>query len=63
MAFPEGLVAREVVVCVVERVRVELVVVAAVRDRTRVLLMGVEGREVARDESWKRRPVADLEDL
>ena len=32
----------------------------------RVLLTGVEGSEVARDEIWgsgKRRPVADFEDV
>ncbi len=67
MGFPEGLAAREFAVCVVEGVRVELeVVAAAMWDTTRVLPMGVEGREVARDEFWgsgKRRPVADLEDL
>jgi len=66
IGFPEGLAAREFAVCVVEGVRVELDVVAAMWDTTRVLLMGVEGGEVARDEFWgsgKRRPVADFEDL
>ena len=43
MGFPEGLAARESAVCIVERVRVEFVVVAAMWDATRVLLMGVEG--------------------
>ncbi len=58
--------AREFAVCVVEGVWVELDVVAVMRDTTRVLQMGVEGREVGRDEFWgsrKRRPMADLEDL
>ena len=67
MGFPEGLAAREFAVCVVERVRVALLVVASMWDATRVLLMGVEGtEEAARAEFWgsgKRRPVADFEDL
>lgn len=64
MGLPEGLAAREFAVCVVEGVRVEMVVVAAIWDATRVLVIGVEGREVGRDEFWgsgKRRPVADFE--
>lgn len=64
MGLPEGLAAREFAVCVVEGVRFEIAVVAAMWDATRVLLIGVEGREVARDEFWgsgKRRPVADFE--
>ena len=36
MGFPEGLAAREFAVCAVEGVRVELDVVAAMRDTTRV---------------------------
>ena len=64
MGFPEGLAAREFGVCVVEGVRAEVAVVAAMWDVTRVLLTGVEGSEVDRDEFWgsgKRRPVADFE--
>jgi hypothetical protein len=64
MGLPEGLAAREFAVCVVEGVRAEVAVVAAMWDATRVLLIGVEGREVARDELWgsgKRRPVTDFE--
>ena len=67
MGIPGGLAAREFVVCVVERVRIELFVVASMGDATRVLLMGVEGREeAARAKFWgsgKRQPVADFEDL
>lgn len=64
MGFPDGLAARESGVCVVEGVRAEMAVVAAMWDATRVLLTGVEGSEVAREEFWgsgKRRPVADFE--
>ena len=53
MELPKGL----------EGVRFEMAVVAVMWDTTQVLLIGVEGREVARDEfrgSGKRRPVADF---
>ena len=53
MGLPKGL----------EGVCFEMAVVAVMWDTTQVLLIGVEGREVARDEfqgSGKHRPVADF---